>query len=116
MGICTIGDLQELSIEYLEERFGKNGVSLLICRGIDDRPVEMKNLLNPYPVNTHSMLIHRTGQWQEVLFSLVQDVSKRARSYGVKDRLFLSPGADPISAGTAGGNHFLSHKCCKIDL
>ncbi len=86
MGICTIGDLQELSIEYLEERFGKNGVSLFdLCRGIDDRPVgneeSIKSISREHTFNVDSQ---DRGQWQEVLFSLVQDVSKRARSYGVK--------------------------------
>ena len=40
-GVHTIGDLAQLSIEELEERFGKHGESLWYrARGIDDRPVE----------------------------------------------------------------------------
>ncbi|NLG18562.1 MAG: DNA polymerase IV [Fibrobacter sp.] len=86
MGICTVGDLQNLSLEYLNDRFGKQGISLYnLCRGIDERPVgeydSIKSISREHTFNADS---RDRNEWRDVLFLLVQDVSRRARRYGVK--------------------------------
>jgi len=86
MGINTIGDLQKLSLEVLAERFGKQGEDLYaLSRGIDDRPVaeegEARSISREHTFNVDS---HDREAWKGVLFSLAQDVARRARSAGVK--------------------------------
>jgi DNA polymerase IV len=86
MGVNTIGDLQKLPKEFLVERFGKQGEELhALSRGIDDRPVneegEAKSISREHTFNEDSP---DREAWQRVLFSLAQDVARRARSAPVK--------------------------------
>lgn len=86
MGIETVADLQKLSIEVLEKRFGKQGLSLNnLCRGIDYRPVEAgepaKSISREHTFNVDSS---NREEWKKTLFMLAQDVARRARSSGVK--------------------------------
>lgn len=86
MGVITIGDLQQLSLDTLSKRFGVAGTNLYyLSRGIDDRPVKnddsCKSLSREqtYMVDTADREI-----WQQTLFTLAQDVARRARKKGVK--------------------------------
>jgi DNA polymerase IV len=86
LGIATVGDLQALSLEQLSGRFGKQGEDLFaLSRGIDDRPVdrgdEVKSVSREYTFNVDS---GDREAWKRVLFSLAQDVSRRARRKGIK--------------------------------
>jgi DNA polymerase-4 len=86
MGINTIGDLQKLSHEVLAGRFGKQGEDLYaLARGSDDRPVaeegEARSISREHTFNVDS---HDREEWKRVLFSLAQDVARRARSADIK--------------------------------
>ena len=86
MGIRTIGDLQAIPIETLARKFGKQGEALYrLARGIDDRPVHAdgscKSLSREHTFAADS---HDVAAWRNVLFTLTQDVSRRARKYAVK--------------------------------
>ncbi len=86
LGIVTIGDLQKLSQEHLARQFGKQGEKLfLLCRGIDDRqlaaPEGAKSISREYTYNVDST---DREAWKKTLFSLSQDVARRARRSGVK--------------------------------
>jgi nucleotidyltransferase/DNA polymerase involved in DNA repair len=86
MGIRTIGDLQGVPRDSLEHRFGKQGDRLYtLCRGIDDRPIEgpeaAKSISREYTFNVDSA---DPGEWRRMLFSLAQDVARRARRSGVR--------------------------------
>ncbi len=85
-GVTTIGELQELSLEYLQERFGKQGVVYYyLSRGIDDRPVgedgAVKSISREKTFNTDTS---DREVWKKTLHALAQDVARRARQYGVK--------------------------------
>jgi DNA polymerase-4 len=85
-GITVVADLQKLSLEFLVERFGKQGEELYaLCRGIDDRPVgedgSVKSISREHTFNEDSP---DREAWQGVLFSLAQDVARQARRAGVK--------------------------------
>jgi DNA polymerase-4 len=86
MGIRTVGDLQGLSREYLTDRFGRQGEKLFaLCRGIDDRPLAVaepaKSISREHTFNVDST---DPETWKRTLYSLAQDVSRRARAGGVK--------------------------------
>jgi DNA polymerase IV len=86
MGIQTIGDLQQLSLTTLTDRFGKSGGSLYyLSRGIDDRPVSAaiaaKSISREYTFMTDSA---DRKEWQSTIFALSQDIAHRARKQGVK--------------------------------
>jgi len=86
MGIGTIGDLQKLSLERLINRFGRQGEKLFsLCRGIDDRPFgapdEAKSISREHTFNVDST---DREVWKQTLFSLAQDVARRARRSGIR--------------------------------
>ena len=86
MGIYTVGDLQKLSMDCLCQKFGKQGSVLYhLCRGADSRPVgggePVKSISREHTFNADS---RNFEEWKETLFTLSQDVSRRARRYGVK--------------------------------
>jgi DNA polymerase-4 len=86
MGISTVSDLQKLSREFLVERFGKQGEEMhALCRGVDDRPLggegAAKSISREYTFNKDSP---DREAWKCVLFSLAQDVARRARCAGAK--------------------------------
>lgn len=86
MGIRTVRDLQQLSMDLLTAEFGKNGAGLYyLCRGIDERPVQegepAKSISREYTFSADS---RDKDEWKRVLLSLSQDVARRARKAGVK--------------------------------
>ncbi len=86
IGVSIVKDLQALSLEYLSQRFGKQGVSLYyLSRGIDDRSVcegeEIKSISREHTFNVDSK---NRVEWEHALFLLSQDVARRARKNGVK--------------------------------
>jgi DNA polymerase IV len=86
MGIFAVCDLQKLPMEFLVGRFGRQGEELYaLCRGIDERPVGQEgaaqSISREHTFNTDSP---DREAWKSVLFSLAQDVARRARSAGVK--------------------------------
>ncbi len=86
-GITTIEDLQRLSIENLENMFGKNGRSLYyLSRGVDSRIMggseeEVKSISREH---TYSADTADRAVWRRTLLSLSQDVARRARGKGLK--------------------------------
>jgi len=86
MGYMLVGDLQQLSLQFLLDKFGKYGADLHnLCRGIDDRPVGdgemMKSLSREHTYNVDSRDVK---EWKETLLILTEDVARRARRHGVK--------------------------------
>jgi DNA polymerase-4 len=91
MGVNTVGDLQCMSRETLAERFGSQGEDLYaLCRGTDDRPVseagEARSISREHTFNVDS---YDREAWKGALFSLAQDVARRARSAGVKGAMVV---------------------------
>lgn len=86
MSITTIHDLQKVSLEKISERFGKQGAQLYyLARGIDARPL-VAEVANQSISREHTFNSD-TGDrelWRSTLFSLTQDVARRARKHGVK--------------------------------
>ncbi|HEX3019634.1 MAG TPA: DNA polymerase IV [Chitinispirillaceae bacterium] len=91
--VSTIGDMQKLSLDYLYDRFGKQGVSFYyLCRGIDHRPVinenSVKSISREHTFNVDSF---DKQEWKKVLHALAQDVARQARYHGVKaSTIFLT--------------------------
>lgn len=86
LGIRTVGDLQSLSLEVLQERFGKSGVQYYyLCRGVDQRPVEYrepaKSISREYTFNSDCS---DPVSWKRTLLALSRDVAYRARVDGVQ--------------------------------
>lgn len=86
--ITTIGDLQRLSEDELEKRFGKNGRGLYyLSRGIDFREVgtgeEVKSISREHTFDTDSS---RREEWKQILLSLSRTVGYRARRKGLKGK------------------------------
>ena len=81
MGLRTIGELQKLTHDFLEKKFGKGGTGLFhLCRGIDSREVKgggtAKSISREYTFDNDTkdrVLLKKT------LLTLSQDVSRRAR-------------------------------------
>jgi DNA polymerase-4 len=86
MNIQSIGDLQRMPPEKLIERFGKQGISLYhLCRGIDERPVHTDETCRSISrEHTFAADSSDTQKWRDLLFDLTQDVSRRARKYGIR--------------------------------
>ncbi|MFP4418217.1 MAG: DNA polymerase IV [Fibrobacterota bacterium] len=87
-GIVTIADLQKLSEEELQMRFGKHGAGLYyLARGIDYREVgtleEVKSISREHTFERDSS---NPQEWKQVLLSLSRNVGYRARRKGLKGR------------------------------
>ncbi len=86
-GITTIADLQALTVESLENMFGKNGRSLYyLSRGIDSRVMggpeeEVKSISREHTFGTDTA---DRALWRRTLLSLSQDVARRARKKNLK--------------------------------
>jgi DNA polymerase-4 len=93
LGIRLIGDLQQLSTEQLERRFGKSGLGLYdLCRGVDSREVaqqeKMKSISREHTFNTDS---YDKQEWSRTIMTLARDVAQRTRREGLKGRtIFLT--------------------------
>ncbi len=86
LGVYTVGDLQERSLDYLKGKFGKQGASLyFLSRGVDERSVEtpdtLKSISREHTFRTDSS---DRDDWRRVLLHLSEDVARRARRYGLK--------------------------------
>jgi len=93
MGIELIGDLQKLSVETLIRRFGKYGHNLYsLSRGIDSRPVSPgEGCKSISRERTFAADSSDRSVWQSTLFTLSQDISRRARKSEVKgSTIFLT--------------------------
>lgn len=91
MGILTIGNLQQLTLEFLQSKFGAQGVTLFyLCRGIDEREIETvyhaKSISREHTFNVDSS---DRNEWEKMLFILSQDVSRRARHGNVKGKTIV---------------------------
>ena len=86
IGVFTVSDLQALSFEYLKGKFGKQGESLYhLSRGIDERPVETPESLKSISREcTFRADSSDREEWKKVLLTLSEDVTRRARRYGLK--------------------------------
>ena len=84
MGIKTIGAAQKLSLDFLEKKFGSNGMSLYrLCRGIDDGPVEVIEAAKS--ISREHTFQRDTEDVETIrakLLSLSRDVAARARTAG----------------------------------
>jgi len=86
IGISTVRDLQQISLDFLVSRFGKQGSSLFyLCRGIDERPVgeeeSAKSISREYTFQSDCC---DKEEWKTTLLALSQDVARKARRKGVK--------------------------------
>lgn len=93
MGIYHIGDLQNISLEKLVHRFGKQGAGLYnLCHGIDRREVhgyeKAKSISREHTFNKDC---GDTEQWFTTVLSLAADVAQQARKANQKARtVFLT--------------------------
>lgn len=87
-GIRTIGDLTRLSIEQLEEQFGKHGKSLWYrSRGLDDRPVEAyEDVKSVSHEETFATDVRDAGELHGELLRLSERVGRRLRKLGWQAR------------------------------
>ncbi|MBD3346274.1 MAG: DNA polymerase IV [Chitinivibrionales bacterium] len=85
MGIQQIGDLQNLSLQCLNKRFGKMGVTLYdLARGVDSRPVsEQEGVKSVSREHTFARDCRDVDEWKRILLALSRDVGRRARKYGI---------------------------------
>jgi DNA polymerase-4 len=86
INIRTVYDLQQIELDFLVSRFGKQGESLYyLCRGIDERPVgedeSAKSISREF---TFPSDCSDKEEWKSTLLALSQDVAQRARRKGVK--------------------------------
>jgi DNA polymerase-4 len=97
-GITTIGDLQALSMDYLQDRWGAPGAAYYrLARGIDDRQVGDEDASKSISrEHTFDRDCADPAVWQRVLLSLSRDVARRARAAGVKGAtvVFIYRGPD----------------------
>ncbi len=87
-GIRTFGDLSALTLEQLEQRFGKHGERFYrLSRGLDDRPVvrdhEAKSIGQE---QTFGQDAADRAYVRSVLFGQVQQVGGRLRKHGLRAR------------------------------
>ncbi|MBD3319540.1 MAG: DNA polymerase IV [Chitinivibrionales bacterium] len=85
LGITRIADLQMLTMEYLEKKFGKSGIALYnLARGIDNRPVSgQEGVKSVSREHTFARDCADVSEWKRVLLSLSRDVARRARGRGI---------------------------------
>ncbi len=88
LGVTTIADLQGLSAEQLQKRFGKGGIDLYyLCRGIDYRDVDVHDTIKSISrEHTFSRDSFDKEEWRRTLLSLSGDVAKQARQEQVAGR------------------------------
>ncbi len=84
--VNTIGDMQKLSMDYLCDRFGKQGISYYyLCRGVDNRLVKQEDAVKSISrEHTFNLDCSDRLEWKKTLHLLSQDVARQARSCGVK--------------------------------
>ena len=86
LGIQTIGQVQQCSVEFLRQRFGIAGERLhQLCRGIDERPVEASESAKSLSrEHTFDRDTSDYAQWKKTLLFLAADVARQARFSSVK--------------------------------
>ncbi len=88
-GITKIGDLQQCSLEQLENMFKEKSGSALyyLCRGIDNRavhpPEEVKSVSREHTFKKDSSDVK---EWKSTLLFLAREVAQRTRKKGLKGR------------------------------
>ena len=89
LNIKTCADLQQLSIEDLNYKFGTWGVQLFdICRGIDNRKVSPGGKRKSLSVeNTYSQDLESAKQCLEKLPQLLEEFNRRLQKSGVDDKI-----------------------------
>jgi nucleotidyltransferase/DNA polymerase involved in DNA repair len=92
-GIRTVGQLQQLSQDELERRFGLNGLFFYeLCRGLDDRPVgghETSKSISREHTFGHDC--SDPAAWRSVLLTLSHEVARQARGEDLSGRtVFLT--------------------------
>jgi DNA polymerase-4 len=88
LGIATIGEVRERSLQELKSRFGKMGEQIWsLARGIDDRPVvpdrEAKSISNE---TTFARDIDDLEVLESWLMELTEQVARRLRRSGLRAR------------------------------
>lgn len=88
LGIRTIGQLRNYSLQLLTHHFGSSGEQFLrLARGIDDRPVvsehEAKSISNEH---TFAVDIDDAQVMHQWLHGLTEQVAHRLRAHGLKGR------------------------------
>jgi DNA polymerase-4 len=97
-GIKTIGQIQNLSLDFLVKKFGETGRSLYeLCRGIHDSPVQL--LEESKSVSREHTFQNDTADidiLKATMLSLSRDVGRRARREGHKGTtiVFIYRGKD----------------------
>ena len=88
MGVKTIGQLAEMPLQTLEERFGKHGTELYrYANGLEDSPVSSyyseKDVKSVGSGNTFSRNLNTLDEIRPALMSLREDVGTRLRRHGM---------------------------------
>jgi len=95
IGVYTVGELAQLPLEYLENKFGIIGNQLYYhAWGIDYSEVEGHFNDRKKGVGRGITLYNDYTDLEEiktVIFNLAEEVSKRVRQHNLKGKLFRSP-------------------------
>lgn len=88
MGVRTIGQLAEIPLETLEERFGKHGTELYrYANGLENSPVSSyyaeKDVKSVGSGNTFGHNLNTMDEIRPALLRLSEDVGTRLRRYGM---------------------------------
>ena len=88
MGVTTIGQLAQVPLKTLEERFGKHGTELYrYANGLEDSPVssyyEEKDVKSIGSGNTFSHNLNTMDEIRPALLRLSEDVGTRLRRHGM---------------------------------
>lgn len=91
LGIQKIEDLQKLTHDFLEKRFGKQGIALYnLCRGRDARIVEKQDAAKSISrERTFNKDSYDKEEWQRIILNLSRDVARRARKAKQKGRTIV---------------------------
>ncbi len=89
--VKTIGQIAELSQEYMVERFGKAGNDLwTYANGLDNSPVAHKDHYEPAKSVGHGITcvadIRKLDEAYKVIYALSQDIGYKLRAMGLKAR------------------------------
>lgn len=91
IGVCTIGQLAHLKPEYMQMKFGKNGIDLWnYANGLDTSPVAHKDETVPPKSIGHGITcvedIKNTDEACAVIYALCQDIGFKLRASKVRAR------------------------------
>ena len=91
IGVKTIGELASLKLEYMQRKFGKNGIELWsFANGLDTSAVSHKDFCEPAKSVGHGITcvedIKTTEEACKVIYALCQDIGHKLRAMKLRSR------------------------------